>query len=61
MQYKPELHPVADPDQGFGGKLNKGAPKSLHLFKYPSFSVTIIGYHTKVVTFSRPTKWLFCR
>ena len=50
---------VADPDQAFGeGKSNKGAPKSLHLFKYPSFSATIVGYHTKVVTFSRPRKWL---
>jgi len=38
---------------------NKGAPNSFQLFKYPSFSATIFGYHTKVVTFSRPRKWLF--
>jgi len=43
----------------WGEQSNKGAPKSLNLFKYPSFSEKIVGYHTKVVTFSRPRKWLF--
>jgi len=41
----------------WGGQLN--TPKSIHLFKYPSFSATIVGYHTKVVTFFRSRKWLF--
>jgi len=40
---------VADPDQAFGGQSNKETSKILHLFKYPSFSATIIGYHRKVV------------
>jgi len=43
----------------FGGQSNKGAPKNLHLFKYPSFSATIFRYHTKVITFSTPRKCLF--
>jgi len=50
---------VADPDQAFGGQSNKGAPKYLNLFKYPSFSATIVGYHTEVITFSKPRKWLY--
>jgi len=41
------------------GQSNKGAPESLHLYKYPIFCVTIVWYHTKVVIFSRPRKWLF--
>jgi len=47
---------VADLDQASGGESNRGVSKSLHLFKYPSFSATIVGYHTKVVIFSRPRK-----
>jgi len=43
--------------RGLGEQSNKGVPKSPHLFKYSSFSVTIVGYHAKVVTFSRPRKW----
>jgi len=55
------LVPVSDPVQAFGGQSNKGAKKRLNLFKKPSFSVTVVGYHyhTKVVTFYRPRKWLF--
>jgi len=49
---------VAVPDPAFGRQSNKGAPKSLQLFKYPSFCVTIAGYHTKAVTFYRTRKWL---
>jgi len=41
-----------------GRESNKGAPKSLHSFKNPSFSVAIFGYHAKVVTFCRPRKCL---
>jgi len=43
----------------WGEQSSNGAPKSIHLFRYPSFSATIVGYHTKVVTFSRPRKWIF--
>ena len=50
---------MADPDQALGSQSKKGAPKRIHIFNYPSFFVTIIGYHTKVVTISRPRKWLF--
>jgi len=51
---------MADPDQAFEGRQsNKGTPRSLHLFKYLSLSVTIVRNHTKVVTISRPRKWLF--
>jgi len=50
---------VVDPYQAFGGQSNNEVSKSLHLFKYPSFSVTIVEYHTEVVTFYRPWKWLF--
>jgi len=41
--------------------LGRQSPKSsrLHLFKYPKFSVKIVGYHAKVVTFCKPRKWLF--
>jgi len=45
---------VVDQDQAFG----MGSQKGLHLFKYPRFSVTIIGYHTKVVILYRPRKRL---
>jgi len=38
----------------WGAVKYKGASKNLHLFKYPSFSATIFGYDTKVVTFSWP-------
>jgi len=31
----------------------------LHLFKYSWFTAKIVGYHTKVVTFEKPRKWLF--
>jgi len=41
------------------GSYIRGAEKVFYLFKYPSFSVTIVGYHTKVVTFCTPRKWLF--
>jgi len=37
----------------------RGRQKGLHLFKYPKFSVTIVGYHTKVVIFYKTRKWLF--
>jgi len=40
---------VAYPDEAFGGQSNKGAPNSLHLFKYPSFSATIVGVSHKSV------------
>jgi len=30
------MQPVEDPDQAFGGQSNKGALKSLQLFKIPS-------------------------
>jgi len=33
--------------------------QNLHLFKYPNFSATIVGYHTKVITFHRSRNWLF--
>jgi len=36
--------PVADPDQAFGGQSNRGRQN----VKYPSFSVTIVGYHINV-------------
>ena len=48
-----------DPDQAFGGSIQIGAPKSLHLHKYQRLSATIVGCHTNVVTFCRPKKWLF--
>jgi len=51
---------VADPDQAFvGGSQIGGSQKGLHLLKYQRLSATIVGYHTKVVTFCRPKKWLF--
>ena len=37
-----------------------GRPKKSQLFKYPRLPATIVGYHTKVVTFVGPRKWLFC-
>ena len=41
-----------DPEQAFGEcSHTRWRQKGLHLLKYPRFSVTIIGYHTKVVTF----------
>ena len=49
---------VVYPDQAFGGQSNKGAPKSLNLFKYYSFVVTIFGFHITIATFHRPRKWL---
>jgi len=39
------------------GQSNKGTPKIIYLLKYPSFSMTIVGYHAKVVTLFRPRKW----
>ena len=47
---------MAVPDQAFGGESNKGAQKNLHVFKYPSFSATIVGVSYKVITFSRANK-----
>jgi len=44
---------MADPDQAFGGS-HIGSTK---FFKHPR----IVGYHTKVVTFCKPRKWLFFR
>ena len=43
-----------------GGQSNRGCQKCIHLFKYPSFFVTVIGYHTKVVMFCRPKSGHFC-
>jgi len=40
------------------GAVTYGGPKNLHLFKYPWFSMTIVGYHTNVFTFCRLKKWL---
>jgi len=42
-----------------GGSEMRGRQKVFTCLKYPSFSATIVGYHTKVVTFSKPRKWLF--
>ena len=33
--------------------------KALYLSKYRRLSVTVVEYHTKVVTFCRPRRWLF--
>jgi len=51
---------VADPDQAFGGGSQIGAAKNSHLFKYLRLPATIVGYHTKAVTFGEPRKWIFC-
>jgi len=51
---------VADPDQAFWGGSPIGVrQKGLHLLKYQRLSATVVGYHTKVVTFYRPCEWLF--
>jgi len=51
---------VADPGEAFGrGSQLGGRLKRFHLFPYPRSSATIVGYHTKVVTFCWPRKWLF--
>ena len=51
---------VADPDQAFGeGSQIRGRQNLFTCLKYPSLSAIMAGYHTKVVTFSRPRKWLF--
>jgi len=42
-----------------GGSEMRRRQKVFTRLKYPSFSATIVGYHTKVVTFSKPRKWLF--
>jgi len=41
-----------------GSQIGRGQ-KGLHLLKYQRLSATVVGYHTKVVTFCRPRKWLF--
>ena len=45
--------------RSLGGSQIRGRQKVFTCLKYPSFSATIVGYHTKVVSFSRPRKWLF--
>jgi len=43
-----------------GEKSNRGAPKGLHSLEYQRLSATIVGCHTKVVTFCRPKCGYFC-
>jgi len=43
----------------FRGPSSKVGANNLHLFKYPSFSATIVGNHRKVVIPSRSRKCLF--
>jgi len=40
-----------------GGSQIRGRQKVFTCLKYSSFSATIVGYHIKVATFSRPRKW----
>ena len=55
MQVLQFLSALADLDQAFGGwQLNRGDAKMsslFHLFEHPRFSVTIVEYNTKLVTF----------
>jgi len=53
---------VADPDQAFGGQGSQigRRQKGLHLFKCQRLSATIVGFHTKAVTFCRPKRGYFC-
>jgi len=52
---------VADPDQAFGGGSQIGGrQEGLHLLKYQNLSATIVGCHTKMVTFCRPKIGYFC-
>ena len=43
-----------------GGQSNMGRQKGLHLLKYQRLSATLVGCHTKVVTFCRPKSVYFC-
>jgi len=51
---------VADPDQAFEGHATTGAPKSHPLLGYTRLSVTIVGNHAEVVTFSGQDIGYFC-
>jgi len=51
---------VADPGQAFGrdGQI-RGRQKVFTGLNTPACLPTIVRYHTKVVSFCRPRKWLF--